>query len=95
MAQTAHRGHGNAAADLNRAAAGAKQREELFKATQREKDRIMEETAAYRLQGNDSKFSSTTNAVEVQLAKVLRTCCCSPQYMSLRPVCCAPSMSRE
>jgi len=54
---------------LNRAAAGAKQREELFKATQREKDRMMEETAAYRLQGNDARFNTTTNAVEVKLAQ--------------------------
>lgn len=54
---------------MNRAAAGAKQREELFKATQREKDRMMEETAAYRLQGNDARFNTTTNAVEVKLAQ--------------------------
>eukprot|EP00965_Chrysotila_dentata_P226233 6195279-Pleurochrysis_carterae.AAC.2 len=69
MAQTAHKGHGNAAADTLRAAAGEKQRQELFRASEREKQRIMAETSAYRLQDSGAKWASGGGAAEAQLAQ--------------------------
>jgi hypothetical protein len=51
MSQAAHKGHGNAAQDGLRAQTGEKMRADMFKAVQQEKERLQEETAAYRLQG--------------------------------------------
>ena len=52
-----------------RAFALEKQRDALFKASQQEKDRLRDESAAYRLKGKDDKFASSSNAAEVRLAQ--------------------------
>ena len=55
--------------DGARAFALEKQRDALLKASQQEKDRLRDETAAYRLKGKDDKFASSSNAAEVRLAQ--------------------------
>lgn len=69
MAQTAMKGHGNAAADALRAQSGQREREAMFAASEQERERMRAETAAYRLGATDQKFSSTTTATESQLAQ--------------------------
>jgi hypothetical protein len=69
MAQTAMKGHGNAAADALRAQSGQREREAMFAASEQERERLRAETAAYRLGATDQKFSSTTIATESQLAQ--------------------------
>jgi len=55
--------------DSLRASEMEKARDEMFKAAQREKDRIKEETASYRLNKTSDKFSSSSNAVEMALTQ--------------------------
>ena len=51
-----------------RSTLGRGRRAKLFEASEEEKRRIKEESAAYRLKDEKDKFSSTSNAVEVQLS---------------------------
>ncbi|EOD26947.1 hypothetical protein EMIHUDRAFT_236252 [Emiliania huxleyi CCMP1516] len=50
MAQTAHRGHGNAGADALRAAAGERARKDALDEARAERERLAEETKARRHQ---------------------------------------------
>eukprot|EP00967_Tisochrysis_lutea_P148744 scaffold284635_cov30-Tisochrysis_lutea.AAC.1 len=63
------KGHGNAAADALRAQMGQREREAMFAASERERERIRAETAAYRVGATNEKFASTISASESQLAQ--------------------------
>ena len=69
MSQAAHKGHGNAGAVCLRAQEGEKARKEIFAATEREKQRMRDETAAYRLGARDQRFSSSVQSAEAALAQ--------------------------
>ena len=50
------------------AQAGNAARDEIFKSTEREKERMRQETAAYRVGATSEKFASTSQSSESQLA---------------------------
>jgi len=51
------------------AQAGNAARDEIFKSTEREKERMRQETAAYRVGATSDKFASTSQSGESQLAQ--------------------------
>ena len=51
------------------AQAGNAARDEIFKSTEREKERMRQETAAYRVGATSEKFASTSQSSESQLAQ--------------------------
>ena len=51
------------------AQAGNAARDEIFKSTEREKERMRQETAAYRVGATSEKFASTSQSGESQLAQ--------------------------
>lgn len=51
------------------AQAGNAARDEIFKSTEREKERMRQETAAYRVGATSDKFASTRQSGESQLAQ--------------------------
>ena len=53
-------------ADAGRAFMLSKERDKMFSRSEQEKQRMKNETAAYRLSSDGSKFSSTTSASEVR-----------------------------
>jgi hypothetical protein len=69
MAQTAMKGHGNAAADALRAQSGQRAREAMFAASEQERERMRAETSAYRVGATDQKFTGTTTATDSQLSQ--------------------------
>ena len=68
MAQTAQLG-ASKSGDVAAAQGYEKKRAALFEASEEEKRRIKQESAAYRLKDEADKFSSSSNAVEVSLSQ--------------------------